>query len=288
MSNKKMRPVDLPFYSYWQALYLAFFSPKLYVDVGKRWRGLGLKYFLLLIAIIVIPFFIKLLINFNHFFKEEFINPIASLPTIYIQNGEVSIDKPIPYFAKDRKGAVISMIDTKDQAGERSFQYYPQLKILITKTTVFYRLINSKFHLGTAENQAPGIFKQLIPPQTNQIFIGSDLVKSVGIKILYYFVNILLYPTLVIFFLVILLILFLPFAMIGQIIVKLFFKTSLSYYQATRLLFVSSTAPLCYLFIILTFNFRFIGIGLIFTILLFIYFCYASIVLKKSSGKLVH
>lgn len=47
--NKVLRKVDAPFYNYWQAIVLSFFSSRLYVDVGKRWKGLGFRYLLLIV-----------------------------------------------------------------------------------------------------------------------------------------------------------------------------------------------------------------------------------------------
>ena len=40
--KNKLKLIDAPVYRYWDALYMSFYSRRLYVDVGKRWRGLGI------------------------------------------------------------------------------------------------------------------------------------------------------------------------------------------------------------------------------------------------------
>ena len=42
-------------YSIFHPLVLSFFSKSLYRDVGKNWRGTGLLYLLLIIALLWIP-----------------------------------------------------------------------------------------------------------------------------------------------------------------------------------------------------------------------------------------
>ncbi len=49
--KNKLKPIDAPAYGYWKALYMSFYSTRLYVDVGKRWRGIGLLYLLFFVVV---------------------------------------------------------------------------------------------------------------------------------------------------------------------------------------------------------------------------------------------
>ncbi|HEL8434089.1 TPA: hypothetical protein U0D75_002421, partial [Legionella pneumophila] len=83
--KNKLKPIDAPIYSYWQALYMSFYSKRLFVDVGKRWRGIGLIYLLLVVAICSIPFSIRIASDFNKTFNQQIIQPLLQLPTVYVQ-----------------------------------------------------------------------------------------------------------------------------------------------------------------------------------------------------------
>jgi hypothetical protein len=73
MNNKEMESTSSTKarYHYWQAFILSLYSPKLYVDVAQRWRGFGLNYLLLLVALLCIPFSIRFIANFNIYFTDK-------------------------------------------------------------------------------------------------------------------------------------------------------------------------------------------------------------------------
>jgi len=92
----KLKPIDTPVYRYWAALYKSFYSRNLYVDVGKRWHGLGILYLLLAIVLFSIPVALKTSLNLGRSFEEQLIDPLNQLPILYMQNGELTFDKPMP------------------------------------------------------------------------------------------------------------------------------------------------------------------------------------------------
>src|SRR5476651_2545843 len=57
--KNKLKLIDAPVYGYWKALYMSFYSRRLYVDIGKRWHGFGLVYLLLAIAVLSLPFALR-------------------------------------------------------------------------------------------------------------------------------------------------------------------------------------------------------------------------------------
>ena len=75
-----LKPIDKPAYSYWSALWKSFYSRRLYVDVGKRWSGFGILYLLLVIALLSLPFYLRVLQSVNQSFQEQIIEPSVKIP----------------------------------------------------------------------------------------------------------------------------------------------------------------------------------------------------------------
>ncbi|VEG90437.1 DUF1189 family protein [Legionella spiritensis] len=284
--GKALREIDKPVYNYWQALVLSFYSNRLYVDVGKRWRGLGLLYLLLLLVIITLPFSLRMTIDFREYFNTQLLDPLKKLPKLYIQNGQVSLDKPMPYMIRNENGAVVAIVDTTGKIKEMTNKF-PALYVLITKDKIIYRLPTPKFYLSQAsDDTASPVYVQPISDSANQVFDGSEWANSSGINRLLLLSELTVYPTIVLMFFVIYSAFFLVFAFMAQLIAKLFMKFSLTYRQACRLLTVSSTPQILLLLAALTFNFMFYGFGLLLLILFAAYFGFAVISLKRESHKL--
>ncbi|HEY2584475.1 MAG TPA: DUF1189 domain-containing protein [Tepidisphaeraceae bacterium] len=95
------------------ALVLSFFSPDLYRDVARRWRGIGFLYLVLLLAVSWLPVAAKIQVSFTRFVQHDAARVLAGFPAITINNGVVSIDRPEPYVWRDAdSGEVILYVDT--------------------------------------------------------------------------------------------------------------------------------------------------------------------------------
>lgn len=101
-------------YPSWQAVFLAFFSMDFYKDVAKNWKGLAFLYLFLLIAGSWIISAIRLQIGLNQFVAEDASFFSAQLPAVKVNQGELSIDKPVPYYVKDKTGTVVIVFDTSE------------------------------------------------------------------------------------------------------------------------------------------------------------------------------
>ena len=101
-NNKSLQLADVSRFGRWQALYLSFYSSALYIDVAKRWRGLGLIYLLLMVMLTTFVYSIKNIIDYNAKFEEQFILVLRELPKITVTEGRVSIDEPMPYSIKNK------------------------------------------------------------------------------------------------------------------------------------------------------------------------------------------
>ncbi len=286
--GKQLSEIDRPIYRYWQALYHSFFNPKLYVDVAKRWKGFGLTYLLLITFLFSIPFALMLAFEFNQIVKEKMIKPIMSLPAFYVQNGQVSLDKPMPYFVKDKKGQVVAIIDTTGSI-KTIDNKYPEQTILITKDKVLLRMFTPNLSL-LPENTTKPENKILVYPfdkHTNMVFSGADWVKSSHILNLKYFIGILLYLILAMVAFGCFLVFILTLALMGQFIARLFFKISLSYKQSSRLLIVSLTPFMLLFWTMLSFKYISSSYNFFLPLIMFSYFCYAVLAVKRESHKLV-
>lgn len=281
-----MRKIDAPHYSYGQALYHSFFNDKLYIDIGKRWRGFSFGYLLLLMCLVALPISLRLILDFNHFYNQQVLLPLKKLPEFMVQNGQVSFDKPMPYLVKNDLGDVVSMIDTTGTITDIDNRN-PHLAILITKDSFIYRSPNPPqlFSNTTAPNIS--VNKQVFPKEMNQVFDGDAWIESSGIKNFQLLAEIIIYPTVAAFFFMIYLVLLFALSLMAQLVASLLLKFTLTYGQTFRLLTVSSTPQIVALMIAMTLNWFFKGMGFVLIILLAVYFSFAVLALKRASKKLV-
>lgn len=138
-------------YNVWQALPRAFYSKILYQDVDQNWRGIGLRYLLLVCFICSLP-----LLYTTHRIVEHLSNDLhilaMQLPIITIKEGEVSIDQPVPYTIKEpATNKVIAVIDTSKTAvletEDKVFMLLSKNKLMIKiddKTSKTYALSDIK------------------------------------------------------------------------------------------------------------------------------------------------
>lgn len=101
-------------YPSWQAVFLAFFSMDFYKDVAKNWKGLAFLYLFLLLLGSWIISAVRLQIGLNQFIAEDASFFSAQLPAVKVNQGELSIDKLVPYYIKDKTGTVVVVFDTSE------------------------------------------------------------------------------------------------------------------------------------------------------------------------------
>jgi hypothetical protein len=284
---KQARLIDVPHYKYWQALYMAFYSSRLYVDVAKRWRGFGCGYFLLMLSILVLPMAIKIMLDFNHYFDEQVILPFKMTPEIYIQNGQCSFDKTMPYFIRNPQGDIVAIIDTTGKITTID-NTYPKLTILITEHQLVYRA--PKFHLFFLDS--PIAFDNQIQvspfePDANEVFEGDDWIKYSHIMVFKWFTLFIIFPVITMFLFGLSFSFMLAFALLGQVFAHVILRFDLRFQTTCRLLAVASTPLFSVVLNLLSMNFLVKGQGLFFIALLAVYFSYAVLRVKHESKKMV-
>ena len=103
-------------FTYFDALYQSFYAHSLYVDVARRWRGVGVLYLLLIVIISWLPDLVRMQISFHKLRGEASESFIRQIPAISITDGVASADVETPYFIKDPKdGKVLAIIDFTGQ-----------------------------------------------------------------------------------------------------------------------------------------------------------------------------
>lgn len=100
-----------------QALVLALFSPAVYRDVALHWRGLGIRYLFLVLAVTWLPAMGMLQGAIDDFAANVAPSLLDKLPRIVVKHGEATLDPPEPVTLRDpRNGAVLAVLDTGDDA----------------------------------------------------------------------------------------------------------------------------------------------------------------------------
>ncbi|KTD59805.1 hypothetical protein Lsai_0449 [Legionella sainthelensi] len=284
--KNKLKSIDTPNYRYWSALYMSLYSRLLYVDVGKRWKGLGFLYLLLAIALFSIPFVIRMDLSFNNSFNEQLIKPLEEIPIFYIQEGNVVFDKPMPYLVKNDKGQVNIIIDTTGQVND--FSKYPSLAILVNKNKISLKIPNLQlFNMPQAQFSSGPPMVQEFSKEDNAVFDGKMIAKEKTITNMKYFAQVLMYPMIVAVLFSMFITFFLVFGFLGQVFSSVFFSFSITFKQSCRLLIVAATPMLIALILLLTSNYIFPGSGFILLFLLIGYFSYALFALRAESKKVV-
>lgn len=290
-TKQSLKAVNAPVFSYWQALYMAFYSPKLYLDVGKRWRGFGFFYLLLLIMLVSIPIATKSILSFNAYFNDQFIFPMEKLPPLYIQNGKVQVEDTMPYKIMNRYNQIVLIVDTSGKTVIDSPQY-PDLSILITSDKIYFKDPKLKMFEGlpdpTVAVEPAKVTVQDIPAGLNQVFIGKDWVDEGWMSKLKLIADLMIYPLIVLIFFTIYMV-FLPIlALIGQVFTEVFFKFKLKFNQSTRLMIVAATAQALLFSIFTTTNILSNFGGFIYLLITLLYYYFAVLTLSKDSKKMVH
>lgn len=288
-TKSQIKPIDSRIYRYWQALYMSFYSKRLYVDVGKRWKGIGILYFVLVIAVFSIPFALRISSDFNRTFNDQIIEPLLQLPKLYLQNGLLTFDKPMPYLIKNKKEQVVLIVDTTGQINNFNDSRYPYLTILINKDKMAFRIPTPELFNLPEQPPNKGIPTiQQFAKNTNLIFDGKKFVQTDSLSRLKTVSQMMIYPIVVVIIFSILLVIFLVLAFLGQVFSRIFFAFPLTFKTASRLFMVAATPMLLLLIMMLTLNIMFHGLGIILLAVLTAYFSFALYSLRSESRQVVN
>ncbi len=229
-------------YKYWQAFYMCWFNRQLYVDVGNRWNGLAINYFLITIIILTLPLLIQAEYKLLTIYQEYFINPFLKMPKLYITHGLVSCDKPMPYAIKDKNGDPVIIIDVTGTT-KTIKPTDKKLYLLIKRDRILY-IKNPQFIPQLNASVIHKVYTWKLSQDLNQIFISKSWMQASYIIPMKWILAYILYMATVMIIFSMLFVLFLVLALLCQFLSKLFLHYTLSYKQAVRFLCIASTPSL--------------------------------------------
>lgn len=121
-------------YSVVQAPLWSFFSAGLYRDAILRWKGTGMGYLFILLAVCWLPIMGKVHQEVSKFVSTEAPKLVKQIPTITITDGRASVKVPQPYeITEPETGNVIAVIDT---TGRITSLDETEARVLVTRDGV--------------------------------------------------------------------------------------------------------------------------------------------------------
>ncbi len=285
---RELYPIDQPIYRYWQAFYLALYSRRFYVDVLKRWRGFGLGYFWLLILIATLPLSLRVVLVFNQYFDDQLTATLHQLPDIYIQNGKITLDKPMPFVIRNKQKDVVAVVDsTADH--RQMFEFYPKLMLLLNDNHIYFKMPNLQLFRPIDKASSPDrVYINTLDKDNNSFFNADDWFESSGLSRLKWLTDLMVFPALTLFFFTIY-----CFLMLGVIFMSMgysavIFKLKLKFKEAARLCFTALTAQVIVFFSMLTLGVHVAHAATFYVVLFVLYFSFAALAVRKETKQLAH
>lgn len=289
--KQKLGKIDSPLYKYWQALYLSLYSSKLYVDVVKRWRGLGIKYLLFFLLIICVPLAIKNIISMNNEIKNSLLEPIYLIPKFKVDDGQVKFSQKMPYFIKNHEGKIVVIIDTTGVINKIK-EDYPDLLLLITKSKMYFRFPKLLFLKNDLKNADFYNHQDIETHDLSNIaeeeFQGDVFIQESGfIRVKNYFLMF-VYPVMVAGLFGMLITVVLALAIMGQVASYAIFKHKISYKQSSRVAVIATTIGVGIYLNLKAFDIYSPKLTFLCIVIAFMYFSYGVLSVKRDSKHLVH
>jgi hypothetical protein len=151
-------------FNVFQALIYSFFSPSLYVDVARKWKGACLVYMTILSAVAGLPMAASFATQYGEVQDEHIMPVLGRFPGMKIENEKLTIVEPSPYTLRDAKNQItLGVFDTSGQVtslnqmpaaflfakdfmtyrdgnsgSENQIKYAPHLKIKVDNQILFY------------------------------------------------------------------------------------------------------------------------------------------------------
>lgn len=287
--STSLQSIHTPIFSKKEALFRALFDVGLYLDVFRRWKGIGLSYLFLLMCIIAVPVSMLSMKRFHDYFFDNLIYSIQSIPTITLQNGFLSIEEKNPYFIKSPNNDLTVVIDTSKSLKQLKHSY-PSAMLLLNKNGFVFQSGGQRtmfLNSLTPMNVIPP-YEALFDKKMNAIFDGHMWLSSVHYMYYYVIGLFLIYPSVVCSLFAVYTVLLLTIGVLGQVIASTILRFSMGYAATLRLMMVSSTLHLYCLAFFMAMQYYPSYMGAALMMMLFFYFCVAVIMIKKYSKQLVH
>ena len=120
-----------------RAVPLSFFSRDLYRDVAASWRGIGLAYLALVVALLTLFAVVWMQVGLGRWAKGPALGFADQIPSIVIRHRVVEVDRPMPLVIVDRSSGKEWMV--VDTTGQITSLDGLEASVLVTADHVFYR-----------------------------------------------------------------------------------------------------------------------------------------------------
>lgn len=156
-------------YNIIQAIFMSFYSKKLYRDVVTNWGGKTVLYLLFILFLSWIAFAVKFQAGMSVFATTDIDKIVAQVPVLAIKDGKISTPENHPYevYAPNAKEK-IAVIDTSGQVKTLEDAKAP---ILITDTQIITQTKPNEIKT----NQVPNTLNMNIDPQVVSAYIKQYL-----------------------------------------------------------------------------------------------------------------
>ncbi len=128
MKIRKYNLLSVPFF--------AFFSKKVYREVGKNWRGMNMAYLFLLMAVCCLPPAVALRKHITEGLENNQTHLINQIPDIQITDGRVLVDQREPLYITRKDGKSAMIIDT---TGSMNYIEDPNVVALLMESSLIVR-----------------------------------------------------------------------------------------------------------------------------------------------------
>lgn len=211
-------------YSFFDYLYLSFYSRSFYQEIGKKRKGLCLTYLLFILCLFWIPEISRIHTEVSDLISSEAFKYVKQVPVITITKGHATIKEPTPYYINDlAKNRAVAIIDTSGQITS------------LDKTTAYVLLTNTKVIIRDQTLMTRSIDLQ----GTDQLTIDQKLLEK-WIKDFDTLFPVILFPVVVLFSFLFYIIQVLLAAGFGKLLAKKL-QSDLSFRSLFRLAVVSFT-----------------------------------------------
>lgn len=173
-------------YNSWQAMLLAFASPKLYRDVAMRWTGNGLLYLFLLLATIWLPSTILHKVQFDRF-NQQYLQPyLGKMPALMVTKDRLVLNAQhkIPYTIRDKQNKPVIIFDN---TGKYQNFANTSAKLIWQNTRVMWR-VGRRVYVRDVSHAQPLILSPRTIQTRLQWFSGWGFMLMYLKNLLYSFV----------------------------------------------------------------------------------------------------
>lgn len=238
-------------YTYWQALYMSFYSRSLYLDVGRGWQGMGIRYTAIVAALCSVLLVGNWMWQINQItlipeaqdmraepegktpsdLNSILIHLVEQVPVITIKNGEASIAQEQPYTIYEPDNTKpFAVIDTKNQGVSL---HNTEAMVLLTKDTLSYRS-------GLNEVQSYSIVSLSQGDRVIDSQMVADWVMQ-GKQIIFWGLPLVVFPLLALAWFAYMMIRGLIFGVLGMVLGNVLKVEDFTYNDYLRLSLVAST-----------------------------------------------